>query len=120
MDNAVKFTPEDGTIGLEVTGYSKQREVRFTVWDTGIGIAEDDLARLFQPFMQVDGSLSRSYEGAGVGLALAARLVEMHGGAIAVESDVGKGSRFTVSLPWRASKERGCNSTCPRVDYWPS
>ena len=107
LDNAVKFTPEGGEIGLEVTGDSEQQVARFTVRDTGIGIAEQDMAKLFQPFVQVDGSLTRAYDGTGIGLALVARLVEMHGSAIAVESDVGKGSRFTVSLPWQASEERG-------------
>ncbi len=106
LDNAVKFTPEGGAIGLEVTGDSEQQVARFTVLDTGIGIAEQDMAKLFHPFVQVDGSFTRAYEGTGIGLALVARLVEMHGGAIAVESDVGKGSRFTVSLPWQASEER--------------
>jgi len=105
LDNAVKFTPEGGEIGLEVTGDSAQHVVRFTVWDTGIGIAQDDLGRLFQSFVQLDGSLSRAFEGAGIGLTLTRHLVDLHGGSIAVESEVGEGSRFTVSLPWQESHE---------------
>jgi signal transduction histidine kinase len=73
------------------------------VWDTGIGIAPEDIARLFQPFTQLDTGLARRYEGAGLGLALAARLVELHGGRVWVESELGHGSRFTVALPWQAA-----------------
>jgi len=74
--------------------------VYLTVWDTGIGIAKEDIAKLFQPFVQLDSKLSRQYEGTGLGLALVARLTEMHGGTVALTSEVGKGSRFTVTLPW--------------------
>ena len=101
LDNAVKFTAEGGTIGLDIDGDRENQAVHFSVWDTGIGIAKKDLERLFQPFVQLDASLSRNYEGTGIGLALAQRLAELHGGNIGVESDVGQGSRFTVSLPWK-------------------
>jgi CheY-like chemotaxis protein len=100
LTNAVKFTPEGGKVGLEVLGDTQNKLVQFTVWDTGIGIAEKDLPRLFQPFVQLDGSLTRHYEGTGLGLSLVKRLVEMHGGNIAVESEVGQGSRFIFTLPW--------------------
>jgi CheY-like chemotaxis protein len=100
LSNAVKFTPAGGQIGLEVKGDVAQEAVHFTVWDTGIGIAEEDMQRLFQRFVQVDSSLSRQDSGTGLGLALVRHLTEMHGGGIRVESEVGKGSRFTVSLPW--------------------
>jgi len=99
LGNAVKFTPEGGKIGLEVAGDLEQDVVHFTVWDTGIGIAEDQIAHLFQPFVQLDGTLARRYSGTGLGLALVHRLTEMHGGAVSVESEVGRGSRFTVTLP---------------------
>ena len=62
------------------------REVRFTVWDTGIGISPEDLSRLFQPFVQLDSGLSRHYEGTGLGLVLVKRLTELHGGTLHVES----------------------------------
>jgi len=101
LNNAVKFTPEGGLIGLEVRGDVEHQMVHLTVWDTGIGISPQDVGRLFQPFVQLDGSLSRQYGGTGLGLALVYRMVEMHGGSVEVESEVGKGSRFTVSLPWR-------------------
>jgi signal transduction histidine kinase len=69
------------------------------VWDTGIGIPEDKLGRLFQPFAQLDGALNRQYGGTGLGLALVRRLAELHGGRIEVQSTPGAGSRFTITLP---------------------
>jgi PAS domain S-box-containing protein len=100
LSNAVKFTPEGGQIGLEFEVDPGQEAVHFTVWDTGIGISAEDLGHLFQPFVQVDSSLSRQFEGTGLGLSLVSRLTQMHGGGIAVESEVGKGSRFIISLPY--------------------
>ncbi|NTU78700.1 MAG: response regulator [Chloroflexales bacterium] len=100
LDNAVKFTPAGGRMGLEVTCDATQERITLTVWDTGIGIAPEDIGRLFQPFTQVDGRLSRAYEGIGLGLTLVRRLVDLHGGSISLESTPGQGSRFTVSLPW--------------------
>ncbi len=100
LGNAVKFTPEGKSIGLEVVGDAALRQVRFTVWDTGIGIEPGDREKLFHPFVQVDSRLSRQYEGTGLGLALVARLVGLMGGEVAVESEPGEGSRFTVTLPW--------------------
>jgi PAS domain S-box-containing protein len=100
LANAVKFTPDGGAIGLEVFGDPVQQVVRFTIWDTGIGIAPEDCVRLFQPFVQLDSRLVREYPGTGLGLALVYRMTEMHGGSVSVESAVGQGSRFTVALPW--------------------
>ena len=105
LSNAVKFTPPGGAIGLDVVGDEEQEAVRFTVWDTGIGIAQEDMGRLFQPFVQLNSGLSRQYTGTGLGLALVYRMVELHGGSVSVESEVGKGSRFTVSLPWQRPAE---------------
>jgi signal transduction histidine kinase/CheY-like chemotaxis protein len=100
LSNAVKFTPEGGDIGLEVRGDYEAHSVHFTVWDTGIGIAEEDVKCLFQPFVQLDTSLSREHGGTGLGLALVHRMTELHGGGVTVESEPGQGSRFTISLPW--------------------
>ncbi len=100
LDNAVKFTPIGGVIGLEIHTDAEQECIKFVVWDTGIGIAEVDYAQIFQLFTQVDGLMSRRYGGVGLGLTLVRQLVELHGGSISLESTPGQGSRFTVSLPW--------------------
>ena len=103
LSNAVKFTPEGGAVGLEVVGDPEAQVVHFTVWDTGIGIAFQDMQRLFKPFVQLDSSLSRQHAGTGLGLVLVHRMAEMHGGGVSVESKVDQGSRFTISLPWGES-----------------
>ncbi|MDQ2995515.1 MAG: response regulator, partial [Chloroflexota bacterium] len=103
LSNAVKFTPEGGAIGLEVVGDAARQAVDLTVWDTGIGIAQDQMTQLFQPFVQLDSRLARQYEGSGLGLALVYRMVELHGGSISVTSEVERGSRFTVALPWQTT-----------------
>lgn len=100
LSNAVKFTSTGGKVGLEVVGDEAQQTLTFTVWDTGIGIAQQDLAKLFKPFVQIDSSLTRQYSGTGLGLALVLRLTEAHQGCVQVESEVGSGSRFSVVLPW--------------------
>jgi PAS domain S-box-containing protein len=100
LSNAVKFTPESGAIGLAVEGDTQQQVVHFTIWDNGIGIADADMPKLFQPFIQLDSSLARQYAGTGLGLSLVRRMAEMHGGKVSVESELGKGSRFTLTLPW--------------------
>jgi signal transduction histidine kinase/ActR/RegA family two-component response regulator len=100
LSNAVKFTVEGGAIGLTVEGDAQQQLVRFIIWDNGIGIATEDMPKLFQPFMQLDSRLARQYAGTGLGLSLVRRMAEMHGGRISVESELGKGSRFTLTMPW--------------------
>ena len=102
LSNAVKFTPVGGKVSLYVTTDAEAGVVRFTVEDTGIGIAPADMARLFQPFMQLDSSLSRQHEGTGLGLALVRHLAELHCGSVMVESELGAGSRFTIALPYHA------------------
>jgi PAS domain S-box-containing protein len=120
LTNAVKFTPNEGQISLlvavgsgdtwqgEATIPQRLRDMNspmivFQVVDTGIGIASEDLRRLFQPFVQVDSALNRQYEGTGLGLALVKQMVELHGGQVMAESEVGKGSCFTVALPYDLS-----------------
>ncbi|EFO80477.1 two-component hybrid sensor and regulator [Oscillochloris trichoides DG-6] len=100
LSNAVKFTPAGGQVELEVQTDPDQQSVSFTVSDTGIGIAEADMARLFQPFVQIDAGLTRQHDGTGLGLVLVQRLTEAHGGSVAVQSQEGLGSSFTVRLPW--------------------
>ncbi len=100
LSNAVKFTPEGGRIRLHVETDEEEKIVRFTVSDTGIGIAAQDMPRLFKPFTQLDSRLSRSQTGTGLGLALVKRMADLHGGSISVNSVPGEGSHFTITLPW--------------------
>lgn len=103
LSNAVKFTPDGGRIELATAADRDAQRLTISVSDSGIGIAAADLPKLFQPFRQIDARLSRDYTGTGLGLALVRRLVELHGGSVAVESREGAGSRFLVSLPWDAT-----------------
>jgi len=103
LSNAVKFSPDEQSLGLDVTGNVAENRVTFCVWDTGIGISQEDLPRLFKPFVQLDNRLSREAGGTGLGLMLVSQLARLHGGNVTVESEVGKGSRFMVSLPWHAA-----------------
>ena len=99
LANAVKFTPDGGRVELIARGLNGQG-VEITVSDNGIGLAKDDLERIFQPFEQGDNSAGRKYEGTGLGLSLTKMMVELHGGRIWAESDGPKrGSRFLVVLP---------------------
>lgn len=100
LSNAVKFTPAGGKLGLKVRADPWEKHVMFTVWDNGIGISQNDMQRLFQPFVQLDSSLSREAPGTGLGLALVAQMVRLHGGNVSLESKLNEGSRFTVTLPW--------------------
>lgn len=124
LSNAVKFTPEGGQLTLQAqlvdrdsilastrnmagshtSGISNDNLfIEIAITDTGIGIEPQDILRLFQPFVQVESTLSRRFEGTGLGLALVRKLAELHGGAVAVASQPGKGSTFTVWLPYKAS-----------------
>ncbi len=122
LSNAVKFTPAGGEVALScrlIERTEAQRSanmasqvlppfdqiqgkmfLEFSVTDTGIGISENDMARLFKPFVQIDSSLSRKFEGTGLGLALVRKLSELLGGAVALSSTQGKGSTFTVWIPY--------------------
>jgi len=98
IDNAVKFTGA-GTIKVTLVVNDAGRPQRLIVSDTGIGIPPQDVDRIFEPFQQVDASAKRSYGGAGLGLPLARQLCEGMRCRLSVESEVGKGSRFTIRLP---------------------
>ena len=115
LSNAVKFTPSNGEIGLEVVGDLSNEIIHFAVWDTGIGISQENATRLFKPFVQLDSSLSREYAGTGLGLSLVSRLTELHGGSILLESEVEKGSRFVVSFPWQEQIETVINKSPSQV-----
>ncbi len=99
LSNAIKFTPDGGRITLAAAPVNGGAEARIAVTDTGIGIAAEDQPKLFKEFSQLDATASRKYEGTGLGLALSRRLVELQGGAIGVESEMGKGSTFWFTLP---------------------
>ena len=103
LSNAVKFTPADGSISLDAGVYGDQVTLR--VRDTGIGIAAGDLKAIFQPFVQVGRSLTSPHEGTGLGLAISSDLARGMGGRLDVESTVGQGSTFTLTLPlWTGKK----------------
>ncbi|WP_242022880.1 hybrid sensor histidine kinase/response regulator [Pseudanabaena mucicola] len=128
LNNAVKFTPQGGRITLEVrlqdsisldnstsAPHDKlaitlpQKYLCIDITDTGIGIAPENINRLFQPFMQIDSALNRQYEGTGLGLALVKRLVEVHGGKVSLRSQEGVGSCFTIALPCNNSYQEENN-----------
>lgn len=97
ISNALKFTPQDGEVSVQATADAEQ--VQVSVTDTGIGITPAELSNIFEPFVQLDSSWARPYSGTGLGLTLVQRLVNLHGGTVKVESEVGRGSTFTVTLP---------------------
>ncbi|MBV8828453.1 MAG: GAF domain-containing sensor histidine kinase [Acidobacteriaceae bacterium] len=98
VSNAIKFTPEGGSVTVRVLPDSDEW-VRVEVSDTGIGISEQNIGRLFQDFEQLDTGPSKKYAGTGLGLALVRKLAEQQGGRVEVESAIGKGSRFSAVLP---------------------
>jgi heavy metal sensor kinase len=97
LDNAIKYTPSGGTVSVSFRTEGQMAVVVIT--DTGIGIAPEDIPFIFERFYRVDKARSRAGGGTGLGLAISQRIAEAHGGKIGVESQVGKGSTFTVSLP---------------------
>jgi two-component sensor histidine kinase len=108
VSNATKFTPT-GSVSIEIERIaenSTSTRIAITVVDTGIGIAPDRIALLFQEFSQADSGITRKFGGAGLGLAISQRLVEKMGGSIRVESAFGQGSKFTVELPVRLGEAR--------------
>ena len=107
LSNAVKFTPEGGRVGLIVRGRVRDSKVHLMVWDTGIGIDAEGIAKLFKPFVQLDSSLSKEHAGTGLGLALSQKLVGLHDGHIGVKSQLGKGALFVVTLPWSLETRAG-------------
>ncbi|MBI3172167.1 MAG: PAS domain S-box protein [Chloroflexi bacterium] len=107
LSNAVKFTPSGGRVGLQIRGDAHNRILHFSVWDTGIGIPPDEIQYLFQPFVQLDAGLARDAQGTGLGLVLVSQMARLHGGSVRVESQPGQGSRFTISIPWRAAAQTG-------------
>ena len=136
LSNAVKFTDPGGRVSLVARKIDRMRIdaagtaagralsapsvsdrtfLEISVQDNGIGIAAADLSRLFEPFVQVDASMKRRHEGTGLGLALVRRLVDLHGGGLAIDSTVGRGSRFAVWLPYRVVAQRSTETAHPET-----
>jgi cell cycle sensor histidine kinase DivJ len=111
--NAIKFTPDGGavTIGARRIG----SRLHFWVSDTGIGIAEADMANLGKPFTQVHNDYTRRYEGTGLGLSLVKGLVALHDGTMSIESAPGEGTKVSISLPVEGPKQRPEKSDKPVV-----
>ena len=98
LSNALKFTPEGGRIALKAW-QDGDGGIRFSVRDSGIGMDREKIAAALEAFRQLDGSLARRFEGAGLGLAITKSLVELHGGTLAIESAIGAGTTVTIALP---------------------
>jgi signal transduction histidine kinase len=98
IDNAIKFTPKGGQVVVQ-SSYANAGLITIAVMDTGIGMPQERMAEIFEPFHQLDGSATRRFAGTGLGLAMVRRIIEAHGFQIKVQSVVGKGSRFEFSLP---------------------
>ncbi len=115
LSNALKFTPEGGRVGIWME--AEARVVRVGVHDTGIGIPEDKLKKIFERFVQADGSVTRRFGGTGIGLAFAQEIVDLHGGTIQVHSMEGEGSTFVVELPSvaPAGRREGPAARAPEV-----
>lgn len=101
--NAIKFTPARGTVSL--TASREGDDIILTVKDTGMGISQENMANLFSRFWQADTSAQRKFQGVGIGLALVKELVEVQGGRVDAQSELGKGTQFTIHLPCEAAPE---------------
>jgi signal transduction histidine kinase len=97
IHNSIKFTPAGGEIHVGL--YKEDGQIKFKITDTGMGISEENQARIFERFYKADKSRTRSEGGSGLGLSITKKIVDMHKGMIYVESKVGTGTTFTVSLP---------------------
>jgi len=111
MSNAIKFSPNGGSVTIDAKCINDMVQIAIT--DTGIGISKEDQKKLFQPFVQVDASTSRQFEGTGLGLALVKRFVGLHGGKVWIESEPGKGSTFTFTIP--IQPETGVKENIPTL-----
>lgn len=106
LSNAIKFTPETGQVTLSVREDLLEETVQFTVSDTGIGIAAKDISKAMSPFGQIDSSLSRRYEGTGLGLPLTKKLTDIMGGHFDIKSEVGVGTTITLTFPLKRQKTK--------------
>jgi signal transduction histidine kinase len=97
LSNAVKFTERGQRIGVRAE--ARNGKAQITVWDTGVGISQEQIDRIFDRFYQVETSLVRRFEGMGLGLSIVREMVELHHGQVQVQSQPGRGSAFTLVLP---------------------
>ncbi|MCG8694143.1 MAG: ATP-binding protein, partial [Minwuiales bacterium] len=104
LSNAIKFTPEGGKVEVDAALLDSGRLI-LSVTDTGIGMRPEDIPIALQPFSQIDSSLSRRYEGTGLGLPLTKSLVELQGGVLELDSEVGKGTTVRVIFPGRGARD---------------
>ncbi|MEE9545051.1 MAG: ATP-binding protein, partial [Rhodospirillales bacterium] len=98
LTNAIKFTPERGKIAVSAS-LDDQRAVLIKVEDNGIGINPEDIPKILEPFRQLEGILTRSHEGAGLGLPLAKSFMELHGGTLIIDSEMDRGTTVTMRFP---------------------
>lgn len=113
LNNAARFTEKGG---VTISARATEREVIVSVTDTGVGIAKEDIPKVFEEFRQLDGSLRRPANGSGLGLAISKKFVELHGGQMRVESEPGKGSTFSFSLPIK--EEYAATPLPPSWETW--
>ena len=102
LSNAVKFTPQGGKVTL--SGRVIRDYVVLSVSDTGIGIAKDDIGKLAKPFAQIESQHSKTFQGTGLGLALSKSLIELHGGSLQIDSELGRGTVVSFTLPVRKAQ----------------
>lgn len=105
LDNAIKYTPAGGKI--EIITKTQENNLLITVKDNGIGIPAEDLPRIFERFYRVDKSRSREMGGTGLGLAIVKHIIQTLGGEVSVQSEINKGSAFTIKLPLAFSQRNG-------------
>ena len=106
LSNAVKFTPDGGQVQVLSKEINGAQEIEISIRDTGIGIKQEDMPKLFKEFSQLSSVYDKKYEGTGLGLALTKKLVELHGGRIWVESEFGKGSLFAFVIPVKQRRRK--------------
>ena len=119
ISNAIKFTPEHGTVILNVQNITSEGNdvtLQIEVIDTGIGISEEQQLRLFNAFEQADGSISRKYGGTGLGLAISKKIIEMMNGSVWIESELGKGSKFGFSFKAEKRGDQAQVEVVPKIN----
>jgi len=104
LSNAIKFTDDSGSIFVTIG--EVENEITISIKDTGIGMQEDMLEKIFDRFGQVSPLLTRNHEGSGIGLSLVKSIVESHGGRISVKSEYGNGAEFIINMPIRLTQEK--------------